>query len=302
MFLMYFVICLFVSIIAVILGAKKRQSVITGIRIIQFLLYYPFIVYRAKKRVHKNMDGESWCNHPPLIWAHAGGGYPILYGNVKECFDQAIANGYRCLEVDVGVTTDGVPVLTHFFRPNNENLYAKLPSYDEFIKTPIADKYTPLTLADFFNLYGTFDGWFFLDGVTFGTGFNFREYFSNISESVKKKIIIQVFKFGDLFSLLEDNPFGGIHFSGVNGIGTVDFLRPLLIKVLKLSGVQSVSISDWEVSGKNIRNVVADFKKNAIVVSIAGVNTLTYYFRLRKIGVDCIDSDYLTPSDIRLCK
>jgi glycerophosphoryl diester phosphodiesterase len=153
----------------------------------------------------------------------------------------------------------------------------------------------------FIERYRNFDGWIFLDGLTFSgrTQFDFRKYFSKVDENFRKKIIVQVFRFGDLLSLKRDNPFGGIHFSGIFGVGTNKYVRPLLIKALKACGVKSVSISDFEITGKDISEVIQDFRRNGMVVSVAGVNTLSYYKRLRKLGVNCIDSDYLTPADIQ---
>ena len=286
--------------LGIIVGAKKRQSVITLMRIAQFAMHYPSLVRTNQGLRNKNYVA-AWNKTSPLIWAHAGGADPVLYGNSMENFDRAIAKGFRCLEADVGMTSDNIPVLTHLFRPNNENLYEGKPSVEKFKNTKINDKYTPLTLDMFIERYRSFDGWIFLDGLTFSknTMFDFRRYFAKVDEDFKRKIIVQVVKFADLLSLKRNNPFGGIHFSGIFGVGTNKYVRPLLIKALKACGVKSVSISDFEVSGRDISEVIQDFRRNDMVVSVAGVNTLSYYKRLRKIGVNCIDSDYLTPADIQ---
>ena len=286
--------------IAFVAGALKRKNVIVLARIIQFLFYYPFLIRKSDRKSPTEND-DTWYSCSPLIWAHAGGADPVLYGNAMENFDRAIAKGYRCLEADVGITSDKVPVLTHLFRPNNENLYEGTPTSAIFINSLIDDKYTPLTLTQFIKRYKGFDGWIFLDGLSFTkrSPFDFREYFGKVDDDFKRRVIVQVFKFSDLLSLKRDNPFGGIHFSGIFGVGTNKYVRPLLIQALKACGVKSVSISDFEVSGRDISEVIQDFRRNGMVVSVAGVNTLSYYKRLRKLGVNCIDSDYLTPADIQ---
>lgn len=289
-----------VGVVAFVAGAVKRQKVIEIVRIIQFLLYYPLLVRKSGVREDK-LNNNAWYQYPPLIWAHAGGADPVLYGNAQENFDKAIENGYCCLEADVGLTTDGVPVMTHLFRPNFENLYSGVPTSAEFLATRIDDRYTPLTLRQFIERYKNYDGWIFLDGLSFGpkARFDFRKYFSSVDDKFKQKIIVQVFMFKDLLSLKRDNPFGGIHFSGIFGIGTNQYIRPMLIKALKSCGVKSVSLSDFEIVGADISDTVAEFRRNDIVVSVAGVNTLSQYRRLLKLGVNCIDTDYLTPANIK---
>ena len=298
--------CAYVGITALLMfcafvaGAKRRQLVVKWSRVVQFLCFYLLLIRRSKGG-KSNCSNDDWRNHQPLLWAHAGGADPVIYGNAMENFDRAIAKGFRCIEADVCVTTDGVPVLTHGFRPNNENLYERKPTSEDFLRTKIDDKYTPMTLSGFIERYRNFDGWIFLDGLRFGKklGFDFRSYFASIDDAFRRKIIVQVFDFRDLLALKRDNSFGGIHFSGVFGIGTNKLLRPMLLKVLKSCGVQSVSLSDWEILDDDISDVIADFRSAGIVVSVAGCNTLSYYSRLRKIGVNCIDTDYLVPDDLK---
>lgn len=279
-----------------VLGAINRSRVISLVRSISFLLHYPFLIATIRNQRYS----ADWYKGVPLLWAHAGGGYPVLYGNTKENFDEAIKNGFRCLELDVGVTSDGVPVLTHLFRPNFENLYDGTPSLEVFNATKIDDKYTPLTLKSFIERYHDFDGFFFVDGLSFGkkSSFDVRSFFQDVDDEFKKKIIVQVFKFSDLLALKRENPFGGIHFSGIFGIGTNRFLRPLLIKALQACDVHSVSLSDFEIKG-DISAMIKDFGEAQIVTSVAGVNTISYYKRLRDNGVTCVDTDYLTPEKVR---
>lgn len=300
MLLVYILLMVGFASIAFVMGAIQRRKVIEWSRIASFLRHYHSLIKENPKTDLKKTKC-GWYKDECLIWAHAGGADPVLYGNAQENFDRAIAKGFKCLEADVGITSDGVPVMTHLFRPNFENIYMGVPTSKEFLNTLIADKYTPLTLESFLSRYRDFDGYIFLDGLNFSrrSRFNFRKYFSKIDEEIKQKIIVQVFKFDDLLSLKMDNPFGGIHFSGISGLGTNKYIRPLLIKALKSCGVKSVSISDFEIVGKDIANVVGDFRRAGMVVSVAGVNALSYYRRLRKIGVNCIDSDYLTPNEVK---
>lgn len=288
-----------VAFLCILYGAKRRPLVVCLYRILQLLRYYKSLTAGVGCEERLKDEEGAWYTMPPLAWAHAGGGYPVLYGNSMENFDKAIENGFKCLEADVALTTDGVPVLSHLFMPNMEHQYSRTPSLGEFEGQKICDKYTPLTLDAFVARYKEFEGNFFLDGLEFArTRFDFMNYFScKVPPEFAKRCIVQVLKFENLLALKGNHVFGGIHFNGIAGIAEYKFTRRLLIKVLIACDVHSVSISDFEIKG-DIQDIVADFDAANIHVSVAGVNTMTHYRRLRGVGVSCVDTDYLIPSEL----
>lgn len=97
---------------------------------------------------------DAWfISDSPILIAHSGGGINgYVYTNSKEAILQSIASGYRVIEVDVSMTSDGVPVLSHDFRPDHEQLFNSLPTLEVFLNTPMECNLTPLTLSDFVKL------------------------------------------------------------------------------------------------------------------------------------------------------
>lgn len=291
---------LMIALLCIAYGAKRRSDVIRVRRMCQLLGCYRSLV--SGGNAHGKLEDEdgAWYTRPPLVWAHAGGADPVHYGNSLENFDNAIRAGYKCLEIDVALTSDGVPVLSHLFMPNMEHQYAGTPSCEEFLNTKICDRYTPMTLDQFVERYKDFDGNFFVDGLEFvKSRFDYMDYFTNkVPPGFAKKCIVQVIRFDNLKALKGNSVFGGIHFNGIAGISEKKSIRNLLINALVACKVHSVSISDFEIN-KDIGPIVKDFRGRNIHVSVAGVNTLSHYRRMTAIGVDCIDSDWLKPEDLR---
>lgn len=288
-----------IALAGVAYGAIRRRKIICIKRVFELMVHYRSLVRGGASGQVLDEQG-AWYTKPPLCWAHAGGAFPVLYGNSLENFDSAIKNGFRCLEVDVALTRDNLPVLSHLFMPNMEHQYVGIPDFASFMQHKICDRFTPLSLDLFVERYKDFDGYFFLDGLAFSKSrFDFLDYFKNrVPAGFAKKCIVQVIKFSDLQMLKGNDVFGGIHFNGISGIAERPIVRRLLINVLSACNVHSVSISDFEINS-DIRSMVADFNKANIRVSIAGVNSLSHYKRMVSIGVSCIDTDYLMPSDLR---
>lgn len=287
-----------VAVLCILYGAKYRFEVVRFYRILQLLRYYRLLTAGVKIENRLKDEADAWYTKPPLAWAHAGGGYPVIYGNSMQNFDMAIENGFKCLEIDIARTVDGIMVLSHLFMPNMEHQYSGTPTLHEFMGTKICDKYTPMSLDDFVVRYKDFDGKFFLDGLKFAKTECIDQFVNMVSPEFAKKCVVQISKFNDLLVLKGNRVFAGIHFNGIAGISENRLVRKLLIKALIACGVHSVSISDYEIRG-DIQEIVADFVSANIHVSVAGVNTMSHYKRLCEAGVSCIDTDYLVPSDLK---
>ena len=103
--------------------------------------------------------GSWYSQAKPILWAHAGGGCLHTYGNSKEAIEDSISKGFKVIEIDLDLTSDGVPVLSHRFRPGNQIQFDHRPTLSEFLSAPINGRYTPLTLQGLFNEFRTFDGY-----------------------------------------------------------------------------------------------------------------------------------------------
>ena len=65
------------------------------------------------------------------------------YTNSKEALEQAIQNGYKVIEVDFSVTSDGRVVCTHDFSE-----FSEIPDYDTFMLSKIKGQYTPISIEE----------------------------------------------------------------------------------------------------------------------------------------------------------
>lgn len=91
--------------------------------------------------------------------AHATGAIDgNTYLNCKESLIQSLNNGYKYIEVDLGITTDSTLVCVHDWvnfhkKTTNDTISNNNPiSEDEFQHRLILDRYTPLTLNDVISM------------------------------------------------------------------------------------------------------------------------------------------------------
>jgi len=247
-----------------------------------------------------NDEVGAWYTQKPLIWAHAGGARQILFANTKEAIDDSIRQGFNVIEVDVSVTSDGVAVLSHNFRPNNEEMFKGIPKSKRFQKTPICGKYTPLSLSDLWEIYSGWNGYFAIDQTisSLRPGFNLVEYMKRVAPpSFLKKVIYLAYRLDELQDLKNNSPFASVHFC-LFPPPPIHFL-PYLIRALAVANVHSVSFGDMEITD-DIQLIVAKFIEANIYVSVAHVNDLEKLRKWRGIGVRCINSDYLIPRDLKV--
>lgn len=150
-------------------------------------------------RISRKFTPRLLCDEPgswysqakPILWAHAGGGRLHTYGNSKEAIEDSISKGLKVIEVDVDLTSDGVPVLSHRFRPGNQIQFDHRPTLSEFLSAPINGCYTPLTLQGLFDEFKSFDGYWAVDswGVySSGKKFNFPSYLCEIQGGENLKL------------------------------------------------------------------------------------------------------------------
>lgn len=101
---------------------------------------------------------ERLLSAEPVLIGHAMGGIKdAAYSNSLEAFKKNYRKGLRIFEADFATTSDNKLVLRHDWKKKRgqkgllkEEGY--IPTYDEFMNTPLYGKYTPLSLADVFQL------------------------------------------------------------------------------------------------------------------------------------------------------
>lgn len=245
---------------------------------------------------------QNWFNAPHSeLWAHAGGGRSHLYGNSQEAFDDAIESGFSILEADVIMTSDNVPVMSHRFRPNFEVEFDLTPTASEFLARKINGKYTPMTLEMFVERYSKKGVYVAIDPspslrAQFGSDYIMKFIEAHAPEEFQRRVIYQISGVNDLTRFAQTNWLGALHYNLSYDLSLDEnaWRVDALIPALKAVGVGSVSYVDMPVTPA-LESAIAKFRAVDIIVSVASVNSVERFNRLRKIGINCIDTDYLYP-------
>lgn len=243
----------------------------------------------------------KWCDaDAPIFWAYAGGGRLHVYGNSQEAIEDSLSRGVKILEVDCNFTSDGVPVLTHEFRPNNAIEFDHIPSAQEFLAKKVNDRFTPLSLDSFLAKYIKDGGVFCaIDPGSAGGKGDLLEYMvRNVSVEVRQKIIYQTYSL-QMASRAVNAGFASVHF-GVHYIfSRKEFWRlRYLLPTLASIGVQSVSLQDCPMT-ESVVDAVKQIVDSGLVVSIAGIDSMDRIRRWMKCGVRCFNSRFVTPIDFQ---
>ena len=259
---------------------------------------YARFIRRAKNVSQLPNEDGAWYMARPLVWAHAAGAGQIINANTKEAIDLSIRRGFNVIEVDVSITSDGVPVLSHNFCPNDEVMFKALPSFKEFYEKRVCGRYTPLSLCDLWDKYSNWNGFFALDQsrTCCRPQFNLLEYLTREApESFLKRIIFLACKFDEIYELMDNNPFSALHFCLFSPPPLA--LLDSLVAMFVAADVHSVSFADTKIDS-SVVEVVKAFSNANIYVSVSGVDTVERFREWYNIGVKCINSNYLLPMDL----
>jgi len=251
---------------------------------------------------------NAWCSMPkPIFIAHAGGGSLCKYSNSKEAIADSIARGYKIIEIDVDLTSDCIPVLSHRFRPNNEVVFDYRPSLSEFLSTPICGRFTPMTLSQCFTTFKDFDGFWAIDswGVyRSGMAFDLPRYLvENLLEGQVRNVIYLANSLQEAIELAKSGLFASVHCGLPEDIDTSNGIwqLPYLVRIYIGAGIRSVTLMDREISDLT-KQVVATLRKSGIKVSICGVETCERARTWIEVGADCFNTDALSPHQMRFEK
>ena len=257
---------------------------------------------RASRSLALKPANQEWFHalHGDL-WAHAGGGRFHLYGNSQEAFDDAIASGFSILEADVMMTLDNVPVMSHRFRPNFDVEFDSTPTVSQFLARKINGKYTPMTLEMFIGRYENRGVYVAIDPSPslrsrFGSAHILDYLKCHASEDFQRHVIYQISGVKDMALFAHTEWLGALHYNLNHDISCPEnaWRVDALIPALKAVGVGSVSYVDMPVT-PSLVSAVSKFNEAGILVSVASVNSIERFNRLKKIGVSCIDTDYCYP-------
>ena len=241
----------------------------------------------------------------PLLWAYAGGGGLRRYGNAAEDIEESIRRGFKVIEIDFARTSDGVPVASHFFKPEDDDReWDHVPTVNEFKSKSVNGKYTPLTFEDVTarychsDVFVSLDPFYYVCNVKNGES-EFRRYaVAHSSADERARMILQVYSFKALVALRGSHDFGALHYVFGGGLQGNSWRVRHLIPLLTEAGVRSVSFQDTVMTPEVVAEIRRLHDAN-IRVSVAGVNTIDRYREVRAVGVDCVNTMGLSPEDVR---
>lgn len=257
---------------------------------------------RFAAQVLKDEPGAWYADAQPILWAYAGGGRLHFYGNSKEAIDDSIKLGFKVIEVDVALTADGQPVLTHWFRPNYEIQFDRRPTLQEFLATPVNGRFTPLSLKQLFEVYGGYEGFFSIDPWFIhreGQKFDLPGYIESVTTvEQRSRIIYQVPDFGVARRIA--GRFASCHFSLPDDLDRKNgcWKVPYYIAAVTANDIHSVSLGDREITPLTV-DLVRRLRSANVHVSIAGVDSVARYWKWREVGADIVNTRLLTPDMVR---
>ncbi|CAK2123122.1 Glycerophosphoryl diester phosphodiesterase family protein [Vibrio crassostreae] len=249
-------------------------------------------VWRGNVKVYPNEHNnisEIIVNSGGLI-AHAGGGINGLkYTNSLEAMEQSIEHGFKMIELDLLISSDGRIVAVHdwksFHEMTNSNNTGSI-SYKEFESKTIYDKYKTLNISTALDILDENNVVLVTDKIK-----NLVLLSKYIID--KDKSIIEVFstdKYNEAIEL------------GFNNVAlNIDLNTPLILEWIDLNKIKAVTYR-----GDNLGSLGSEYQK-AIELSNMGVSAMIYStndldlggIKASGIGNFALYVDFVLPSDER---
>jgi len=241
---------------------------------------------KAYPNEHNNIS-EIIVNSGGLI-AHAGGGINGLkYTNSLEAMEQSIEHGFKMIELDLLISSDGRIVAVHdwksFHEMTNSNNTGSI-SYKEFESKTIYDKYKTLNISTAIDILDENDVVLVTDKI---------KNLALLSKYIidKDKSIIEVFSIDKYNEAIE---------LGFNNVAlNIDLNTPFILEWIDLNKIKAVTYR-----GDNLGSLGSEYKK-AIELSNMGVSSMIYStndldldgIKASGIGNFALYVDFVLPSD-----
>ncbi|CAK3148313.1 GP-PDE domain-containing protein [Vibrio crassostreae] len=241
---------------------------------------------QAYPNEHNNIS-EIIVNSGGLI-AHAGGGINGLkYTNSLEAMEQSIEHGFKMIELDLLISSDGRIVAVHdwksFHEMTNSNNTGSI-SYKEFESKIIYDKYKTLNISKAIDVLDENDVVLVTDKI---------KNLSLLSKYIidKDKSIIEVFSIDKYNEAIE---------LGFNNVAlNIDLNTLFILEWIDLNKIRAVTYR-----GDNLGSLGSEYKK-AIELSNMGVSSMIYStndldldgIKASGIGNFALYVDFVLPSD-----
>lgn len=247
-------------------------------------------VWRGNVQAYPNENNnisEIIVNSGGLI-AHAGGGINGLkYTNSLEAMEQSIEHGFKMIELDLLISSDGRIVAVHdwksFHEMTNSNNTGSI-SYKEFESKIIYDKYKTLNISTAIDVLDENDVVLVTDKI---------KNLALLSKYIinKDKSIIEVFSIDKYNEAIE---------LGFNNVAlNIDLNTLFILEWIDLNKIRAVTYR-----GDNLGSLGSEYKK-AIELSNMGVSSMIYStndldldgIKASGIGNFALYVDFVLPSD-----
>ena len=241
------------------------------------------------------------------VVAHAMGKIGEL--NTPNCLEGFLAQyeaGVRVFEADLRLTRDCQVVLRHDWWPADWQAYiswAKIPTRDQFVSTPIRGKYTPLSFRDLLLLMEKYPDICIVTDSKFTDSDVFTIQFDAMLADARElgltylfdRIVVQIYNTNMLYALNNIYPFPHYIYTFYQDSfdGTADAFRQ-----------RAAFCAQWKIEGVTLEQSLwkkefgAIAQEYGIHVYVHTVNDQDAARRLLEEGVDGIYSDTLTPDGL----
>lgn len=236
-----------------------------------------------------------------IIAHNMGGGV-----DSKEGFENAYARGTRLFDADLRFSKDGELILCHewegvlgYFSFSKEDIYyndinvrqverSLLPSKEEFCKTKIDNQYTMISFADVVEQMKEWkDIYIVCDAKE-----DVEETYLSICKTadynpdVLNRIVVSLYRADDFDIVKDIYPFKHL---AIRQYENLPRSADEIINICKEKQINIVNVGTAYCDTDTIKA----YKENGLFVYAAVVNDISYFDKLRDIGVDGIVSDFI---------
>ncbi|KIL45798.1 hypothetical protein KP78_21470 [Jeotgalibacillus soli] len=246
----------------------------------------------------KEHESYSWTKH--RIIAHAAGGIKGKdYTNSEEAFINSYNNGYKLIEVDLSLTSDGKLVARHGWNEpygQDFNADSKALTYKEFMGLPYYKEYTPMDLNKVLNLLKEHpEVYILLDGKV-SSAEDTEELYEKVGEAIEEideaiihRLIPQMYYKEDL-DIIRSYGFHDVMYI----VGREQYSGKSIAAFCIENDIKAVGLS-WIRASETLIEVLS---KHGIVSYIYTINDPAEMYSYFEIGVHGFYTDYIMPDEI----
>lgn len=268
-----------------------------------------YAIHETVDRVYQSVQRDSasytfdygWAKRTPALVAHALGGIQdYTYTNSLEAFEHNYALGHRVFEVDFDITDEYIPVASHDKARWQELTGAAEGTpytHSAFISHPVLSKYTPLDYRDIIDLMVRHPDIYVITDTKYSDHSTFLVQFSQLvkyaSEAggdVLDRIIPQAYHQDMIHWIMSVYPFKSVILTLYSS--AID--PQTAYTICEQTGVRYITAPEaWITS-----DAMEMWDRLGIIVAAHTVNDCSRMENLRKLGVDIIYTDFLSPADL----